>query len=298
MPSWPEATAITPVDSHTYSAHLHPDWCIGNVPHGGFVTGCFLRVVSAHFSTTLAAQKQPHTIALHLEFLRRTEVGPAIFKVQDVKLGRQTSVVHVTMSQDGRDEVVGYITNSNIHTEEGRSFDTEYALHPPALPVDLPKLRDGKDENWVFGPVPHGEFRKASTKVKWHFPKPGHAYKSLVDEWLCFADGGRFTNSTLGFVSDCFPQIIESYVSKEEGGKHWYPTLLLNLDIKKALPEEGVEWLFARVRTKQIKNGRFDLEVIIMDESGDVVALSHHACLIVSAARNLAKRGTGKNGKL
>lgn len=60
--------------------------------------------------------------------------------------------------------------------------------------------------------------------------------------------------------------------------------------MKKALPMEGVKWLFIRVRAKQIKNGRYDLEVILMDEHNDLVALSHHVCLAVPAARNLAKR--------
>jgi hypothetical protein len=72
------------------------------VPNGGYVTGIILEVVKSHFSTSLAKQDQPHTIALHVEFLRRTRVGPATFKVHDVKLGRQTSIVHVTMEQDGR----------------------------------------------------------------------------------------------------------------------------------------------------------------------------------------------------
>lgn len=70
----------------------------------------------------------------------------------------------------------------------------------------------------------------------------------------------------------------------------WYPTLLLNLDIKKALPEEGVRWLFVRLQAKQIKNGRYDLEVLAMDTEGDLVALSHHVCFAVSAERNLAAR--------
>jgi hypothetical protein len=73
----------------------------------------------------------------------------------------------------------------------------------------------------------------------------------------------------------------------------WYPTLLLNIDFKKSLPEEGVEWLFVRAESKQIKNGRMDIEVIILDEAGDVVALSHHVALAVSAERNVAKRVTG-----
>jgi acyl-coenzyme A thioesterase PaaI-like protein len=62
--------------------------------------------VRTHFATSLAKQNQPHTIALHVEFLRRTEAGPATFKVEDVKLGRQTSIVHVNMEQNGRKEVM------------------------------------------------------------------------------------------------------------------------------------------------------------------------------------------------
>ena len=80
---------------------------------------------------------------------------------------------------------------------------------------------------------------------------------------------------------------------KLKSAKHWYPTLLLNLDFKKSLPEEGVEWLFVRVSTKQIKNGRMDLDILILDEVGDIVALSHHVALILGAERNLAQRNNG-----
>lgn len=73
-------------------------------------------------------------------------------------------------------------------------------------------------------------------------------------------------------------------------GKFWYPTLLLNLDIKKSLPDEGVEWLFARVDTKQIKNGRMDIDLVILDEQGDIVALSSHVALAVGSARNTTER--------
>ena len=66
--------------------------------------------------------------------------------------------------------------------------------------------------------------------------------------------------------------------------------MLLNLDFKKLIPDEGLEWLFVRVAAKQIKNGRMDLEVIIMDAEGDIVALSHHVALAISSDRNLAER--------
>ncbi|TKA53131.1 hypothetical protein B0A55_13215 [Friedmanniomyces simplex] len=77
---------------------------------------------------------------------------------------------------------------------------------------------------------------------------------------------------------------------RKGSARMWYPTLLLNLDVKKALPAEGVKFLFTRLQAKAIKNGRYDLEVIVMDAEGDLVALSHHVCLAVSAERNLAAR--------
>jgi len=282
------------------------------VPHGGYVTATFQQVVKKHFGTTLRKQKQPHTITLHLDFLRRTQIGLATFKVKDVKLGRQTSIVHVTLSQDGREEVVGYVTNSNIMTEEGVSYPTTWSLDPPPLPADVSKFDSGTDANWAERKRwPFAHFRKATQQVRSMFPRNGQPKQSIIDEWLCLRNGENWTNESIGSVVDTFPQVIESYLlgedpysieieqrfSAKEQEQHmkgnpgfWYPTLLLNLDMKKALPEEGVRWLFVRLQSKQIKNGRFDLEIVVLDERGDLVALSHHACLAVSSARNVAAR--------
>jgi hypothetical protein len=194
------------------------------------------------------------------------------------------------MSQDGREEVVAYATNSNIDTEEGVSFDTGYSLPSPPPSVDLAKLAQDEDENWYFQKeMPFAKFRKASSRVKFHFPRKGQALKSVADEWLCFRDGSNFTNTSIGFVVDMFPQIIESYRDQSQG-PFWYPTLLLNLDVKKALPPAGVKWLAIRVQLKKIRNGRMDLEVHVHDEGGDLVALSHHVGFVLDASRNLADR--------
>jgi hypothetical protein len=39
------------------------------------------------------------------------------------------------------------------------------------------------------------------------------------------------------------------------------------------------KWLFMKVRAHEIKNGRFDTEVTIVDEGGELVALSRHVSL-------------------
>lgn len=290
------------------------------VPHGGYITSCFLQVAKTHFSKTLSGQNQPHTITLHLEFVRRTEVGPATFKVRDVKVGRLTSTIHVSLFQNGREEVMGNLTNSNIPREDGPSYDTRWRLEPPPVPLSgsgsgsgsTASLAAGSDPGWrEQKDMPFADFRKASNNVRFFFPAQGQPAPGIADQWVAFSNGERFTDASLGLVADMFPQIPESFRARSDpyavGGtdsaaarkkgaaKFWYPTLLLNLDIKKALPDDGVDWLFVRTRAKQIKNGRYDLEVVVMDEVGDIVALSHHVCMILPAARNLAARTTAKN---
>ncbi|KAM0721908.1 hypothetical protein Q7P37_002833 [Cladosporium fusiforme] len=316
MASLEKSSTVTQKDSHTYTIDFDPAWTIGSVPHGGYVTAVFLRVVSLHFSTTLAAQNQPHTLTLHLDFLRRTQVGPAIFRVKDVKLGRQTAVVHVTLFQEGREEVVGYITNSNIATEQGVSFETSWTLKPTPLLADTSKFESDTDPNWGERKHwPFADFRKATKNVRSWFPRAGQPEPGVIDEWLCLRNGENWTNESLGSVVDTFPQVIETLAldedpysvdkerrddgksSSKDSAGFWYPTVLLNLDVKKALPKEGVRWLYVRLQAKKIKNGRFDLEIVVLDAEGDLVALSHHVCFAVSAARNLAARRKGDKGE-
>ncbi|KAL8950071.1 MAG: hypothetical protein Q9222_003874 [Ikaeria aurantiellina] len=289
------------------------------LPHGGFVTSCFLSATALHFSTTHAALNQPHTITLHLTFLRRTSIGPARFTIRDVKLGRRTSTVHVALTQSRNNgstaepSVVGYITQSNLRTEEGISLPTKWELHPPPLPIpNFESLRQGRDdENWHPFPHPHANFRKAGQKVESYVPRRGQLEPGMADEWIRLKDGeGRFTQEALGYVVDQFPQVVEIYPGtimgegegEWEGKKHevkgkpnWYPTVLLNMDVKKALPVEGAEWLFVRVRAKKIRNGRMDLEVVVLDEEEELVVVSNHVCLILSAERNV--RRSSEKGK-
>ncbi|KAK2810353.1 hypothetical protein FQN50_003084 [Emmonsiellopsis sp. PD_5] len=337
------ATAITPLSSHTYSAHLHLTWCIGTVPHGGYVTSIFHTVATTHLAHTHPTLHNgaASPITIHLTFLRRTEAGPATFSVVDTKLGSRTSTLHITLSQrdpDGavRDEVAGYITVSNFAGEEGPSLTTSYELHPaPArgsLPapralssgtarqqtVDLAKLaRDGEDGQWREFEMAFGAVRKAAGHVQFFTSRtrqPG-----LVEQWVRFRPYGklgRWTDASLGYLVDMFPLMLENFDERpwEEGrgsgsgngngnggkGKvekkapaSWYPTVLLNVDFKKKLPAEGVEWLYSRVQMKVMKNGRMDLDLVLLDEMGEVVALSNHVALVVSAQRNKQPR-TGK----
>ena len=296
---------------------------VPTVPHGGFVTSCIIAAVNLHFRTTLARQNQHHLLTLHLTFLRRTSLGPVTIKIRDVKLGQRTSNVHITLTQDdGREEVVGYVIQGNILSESGITLPTRWTLDPAPYPVDVSKLAKDEDINWrLERNMPFAAFRKAAANIELHLPRKGQQNLSSIDEWIRFKHGEKFTMQALGFVVDMFPQIVEQYrdeydeiakdtvpyadpkvtkKAKNHWARFWYPTLLLNLEVKKVLPPEGAEWLFLRVTTKIIKQGRMDLEVVVLDQEGDIVALSQHVCLILGAERNMIRGGDGKNleGKL
>ncbi|KAI1343166.1 thioesterase-like superfamily-domain-containing protein [Xylariaceae sp. FL0016] len=328
IPTFAEATAVTPTGSHTYAANLDTNWSIGSVAHGGVVTSILLRVAATHFRTTLAPQSQPHTLALHASFLRRTHPGPATISVRDLKLGRQTSTLHLALTQDGRPEevIVAYVTQGDLLAPgTGPSYATGWSLQPPPPPppADLARLGgrgagagagagagDQDDPHWVrWTNLPFPTLRKAVNRVEVYLPRAGPPQPALVDEWLRLQGGERFTDAAMGFVADIWPQMIERLdveaQQQQRGTKGgngggggakkpwlWFPTLVLNLDIKKALPPGGAEWLFVRVQAKRIQNGRFDYEVVIMDEGGDVVALSHHVAMVMDGSRNTAKRRT------
>lgn len=304
------------------------------VPHGGYVASCFLRVASVHFSTTLRSQNQPHTLFLHLSFLRRTSLGPSIFTVIESKLGRRTSTIHISLALTSNPQspcVVGYLTQTNLHYETGITLSTSYGLSPPPLPLaSTEALKEGRDTNWRHYQKPFPKFRKAGNHVTTYLPRKSLIGEgAVIDQWLRPTNAQeRFTQETLGYISDTFPQIIETVYSASElndalddkpsstnttdtesqklqhstpsnpeetdksyWARFWYPTVVLNIEFKKALPEEGVEWLFSRVRAKKIGKGRMDLEVEIRDEGGEVVALSQHVALILGAERNMSGRG-------
>ncbi|WEW60080.1 hypothetical protein PRK78_005564 [Emydomyces testavorans] len=331
--SFDEAISIEPLSSHTYAAVLRVEWCIGTVPNGGYVASAFFNAARTHMRQTHPTlhNGSADPITMHLTFLRRTEAGPAIFRVEDTKLGTRTSTLHIILSQNDkngglRDEVAGYITISNFDTEDGPSMATGFELLPEPVPgggggennaakVDLRRLaRDGRDGAWSRFEVAFTSMRKASRHAEIYTPTTlGQVRRGFVEQWVRFKPYGevsRWTDPALGFLVDMFPMMLETFdtepwVRDEEAQKmanevrrYWYPTVLLNVEFKKRLPEDGVEWLYSRVQTRVLHNGRMDLDIVVLDDEGAVVALSNHVALVVGAERNTSERGSNGNGKL
>ncbi|KAK3350598.1 thioesterase-like superfamily-domain-containing protein [Neurospora tetraspora] len=328
-----KATEIKRLDANTYQANLVDSFCIGAVPNGGYVASCILQAAILHGSSRSSSNPQPHVMNAHFEYLNRTEVGPATIIIEDIKPGRQLTTLHATLYQGGggdttsdlqttrgkKRRVTAYLVMTNLSSLAGITLDTQFTLIPPPLlppgagNPDFSLLKQNKDPHWTAIPLPPGfSYIRALQNTKFYIPRAGQVRKSIIDLWICLSSGEKVTNATLGYVSDCWPYVVEAYrprteeESKMEGAqpfrhdaRHWYPTVVMNVEQKKAAPEGGPdgdggwEWLRMRVSSKEVRGGRFDLEVLMMDEKGELVVVSNHVGLVLGSERNLAGRGKG-----
>ena len=217
----------------------------------------------------------------------------------------------------------------NMHAKHGASYDTNYQLVPAAAPADILKLSRGSESQWIKWTFPwHAKsFLKPYTHFHFYIPINGPPHPSLTDVWITPETADDvFTTETLGSIADIWPRMVENYCPESEwsttnlvnralrgtrtssidadfgSGRHpqafWYPTLSMTLEIKKILPPQGVKWLFMRAQAKEIKNGRMDAEVTILDENSELVALSHHVCLVIDNADGPLKKTRHKEVKL
>ncbi|KAI2463023.1 thioesterase family protein [Annulohypoxylon bovei var. microspora] len=311
--------------------NLHDAYCIGSVPNGGYTGSCMLAAASAF----LSPRNQPHTVTAHFEYPNRTAAGPAIVVVEDVKAGRQLSIMHLTLWQGGllphapwvtpavsRRTVLTYATHGDLGSFDGMTLQTGYEVTPAA---SLPPLPDfaalkarGADDRWEELRMPDSAGSVQRSLLNWHFylPSGGPLAPGVVDMWIATGSGERIGQGALPYVVDSFPFNLHTFLvapelrallqappqdavrnaqageiqeQHKQRANIWLPTVVMNLEVKATLPEEGVEWLAVRVTSKQIKDGKFDLDVLVRDVEGEIVALSHHVAMIVSLERNTAK---------
>lgn len=227
-----------------------------------------------------------------------------------------------------RRAILAYATLMNLRTFEGISMPTGYEVTPAAELPPIPDLEalktKGRDDSWKESIAPQSSAIVRSLR-NWHFyiPRGDPPTPGVLHMWTRLATGEHITQSTLPYVVDSFPYDLHTFLATPElrkillqppgpedsvkktktddGGEDdapraslWFPTVVMNMEAKTVLPEEGVEWLAVRVTTKQIKEGKFDIDVLVRDLDGELVALSHHVAMILSIERNTAKRRSAK----
>ncbi|EXM16460.1 hypothetical protein FOTG_15263 [Fusarium oxysporum f. sp. vasinfectum 25433] len=309
-PSLGVNSRVTQQEMTTFTVNLDQAFAVGTVPHGGYISAMFLRAASIY----LAPYEQPDTFAAHWHFLSATHIGPAVLVVEEVRRGRALSILHITLYQEGllfaspwisnksKKKVAAYVTNTLLNGEQGLSLPTGFELSAPPPSVHLTKLATDEDPNWERLHMVVMDIAPMMQHVEFYSPKYKQTPPATWDLWLRMSNNERWTTWALGYIADVAPAlIIEGYRPTDLDAPvpedrfafdkiFWMPTVSMSLDVKKALPKEGEEWLRIRISAKVIKDGRYDAEVIVFDREDDVVALSNHVALILGGERNWGRK--------
>ena len=282
------------------------------VPNGGYVASVMYQAVERHVRNLGLGQD---IISAQFQYVNRTQIGQAKIAIETIKIGRATSTFHAVLLHGTRKCVLGYFV-CLAATTDGLTLATGWQLLPPTPPIDFERAVKGLDSNWSseagriqIDHLASLGFVRAVEGVFESYYRRQPERKGLEDAWVRLSSGERLTNATLPLVADAKPYVVESWrplpgegsdaASFSRNDPFWYPTLVMNLDIKKLLPKEGVEWLFIRTEARKIDQGRLDLQVSVLDQGGDLVAVASHINLVLSASRNLGnKKGKGAQEKL
>jgi len=291
-----------------------------------------MKVLRTHFSTTLHDLKQPHTIDSKIEFLRPPVPGNLSCTIEDAKIGKQFTVTHFTITQAGKKVMIGHATNGDLLRSRPEAVEILLPLQPAPPSIDFQQVYEGTDRNWILYRRRYSPEAviKSWTYVDKVLPINGTSDLRYSDSWARPANlKARFTTDWLGYLADHFTRMGANYVEgdtysnaglvkvgmrqRDEGWYHrqWdakfdqtygssgfegtyrWPTMNMSLEIKKVLPEEGVEALFIRAEAKMVKNGLTSTEVVLRDINMDVIAVSHQIGLMVpNLERSLVKETT------
>ncbi|KAE8325071.1 hypothetical protein BDV39DRAFT_179233 [Aspergillus sergii] len=59
-----------------------------------------------------------------------------------------------------------------------------------------------------------------------------------------------------------------------------FPTVSLSLDIRE--DPTGKEWILVRSKMRSLRDGRFDMEMQMLDENNNLLATCRHSCVMLA----------------
>ncbi|KAI9315463.1 thioesterase-like superfamily-domain-containing protein [Dichotomocladium elegans] len=266
-----------------YAGEASNKWCIGEVPHGGYVLALITGAVLDYFST----KHQRDPVALNCFYLRKTEVGPFVVEIEHMKMSAKGyCLVRARLLQakdavrptdvgqfDSRqyiEKVHAIFTMGNMAEEAGVTH-----LHEPYQAPNPSKMVP-------FQSAFMGEFLDCMVDPSTLHDFPNGMGKPVFDQLLQFSDGRDIDFKSIPYWCDMFvsPPLL---LGQDFLGVIWCPTMQLEVQFKRKPRGKKV---LTSIVAPHIINGRFDCSGGVWDVDGNLLALTRHQCLIVPWSRN------------
>jgi hypothetical protein len=286
---------------------------------GGYVAAIAHLAAETHCRTTLSAQDQPDIMSLHFDFLRMCELQDIDIAIRDLKVGSGISTIQLELTQKGRIRVVATATSTNFDRPFGPTVETDWTLRPPAVtPPNLAAVDCNQpDPNWLPCRI-EGEIIPFTRRLVTLYPRDGFPLAGLCDSWNGLIGSERMDAPFVTLMTDYIPSMSDTLL--HNGGLYdahriWQmmdrgaqtnpgvpapvintikdamsvatinSTLTLDIEFKKRIPFEGLQWTFTRTEAKKLADGRMDVELTICDDQMKLICWARQIILTLDPSR-------------
>ncbi|KAI1176544.1 thioesterase family protein [Nemania sp. FL0916] len=313
--------ALKQVSSDTYTVGWHVDWTLGSTLFGGSITAMIHAAASAHLKSdpTLAARNQPDVLGLHVDFLRPCNRCESRIVVDSLKIGATTCTIQLHLSQNDQLKAIAMATSTNFERPLGPTVTTQWRLLPPPKPVpDFERVvAHLPDDNWL--PACYSGDIIATTKnILVLNPRGGFTVDGICDGWYGLVDDTQCMDATyVSMMTDIIPSMsdtllrndglydahaffaklerwavenpgvpaqIENSLAEAMRATVYNQTASVDIEFKRRIPPK-TRFLFNRVVTKMLREGRMDLEMTMCDESMGILCSARQLILVLDAER-------------
>ncbi|KAL3455478.1 thioesterase-like superfamily-domain-containing protein [Aspergillus heterothallicus] len=309
--SFDDAIKLTPVEGESglYTAVGPRDWSLPHDNslslHGGYLCSLLISASREYARATgLVELNQPDPLSMHVQFLDLAPQGPLHVRFTTLKSGSRSSVVQGEIcsageaTKDGtstrkRTYTLAICTMGNLSDRTGISID----FPPHALPN-----RETDCARWTDAFAFYASPPTAACRV--YTPKggPNPLWSPAVgqhkrDQWDKLDNGENFRLEHLGLLADIVAVIPLNYqpAGMKSLIKFNVPSVSLTFDFVQD-PAGRIEWILNRATMNRLQNGRFDMDLLMIDEEGNLIAAIKHQSLMFERKRHLGKEA-GKKTK-
>ncbi|KAH8693566.1 thioesterase-like superfamily-domain-containing protein [Talaromyces proteolyticus] len=288
--SFADAARVTPIvgTDNQFEATVPWDWCGQLHAHGGFTVSLIFATTRSYFLAKYPSTPQPDPINSQVHFVQPAPRGRVVLTVTELSHARRYSTVEVKLHDpQGKLCTAATVIQGNLATEKGPSI----AVPPTSLSRDELPHRERDCDQFVHPPLitkimpvstKMGVLRRKGAETQF-LSRSGKL--NVKEMWMRWNDPNQKLDViSLGSVCDTLlPAPLNFDPTMADASKYLFPTLCMSVEVKK--DPGNAEWLFLEVITHKIHNGRFDSDVRVLDENGDLVALSKHVSAIADVKR-------------
>ncbi|KZV66864.1 hypothetical protein PENSPDRAFT_654572 [Peniophora sp. CONT] len=281
MWSFSEATAVKLKEqrqdgTRVYEGLADKDWCIGAVPHGGYV----LALLVGALSLDQAQAALPDILHITTHYLRPTAIGPFEVHIRVIRAGKTTCNLAAELRQK---DVIKVSSHAVFGTMDPASNPgaPSLMLEPPSplaritpfrtppastplVPRKTDRMKFSDRLNYSRDPTVREHYDRTQAQDGAGGVEMG-AYWSFIDRTE------PMTPAVLSLIADLFPNALPHMLAKLPPS--WHPTITMSVEFKFPIPR-GTDLrtlgAFSSMRFVNDPHGRHDVYVELWTAPGEI----------------------------